>query len=1773
MKRIFFIVFQLSFIQLFALDYYWVGGTGNWSDINHWATTSGGTILHTTVPSSTDDVYFDVNSFNSPNSIVTLDVQNAFCRDLNWTGATNNPSFESQNQNPNTSEVLRIFGDLIFISAMQVLIHKIEFEGLANGPKNIITGNHFIHFVTLKEIGQQWQLNDSLKCFQIKIDNGELKTNNQTVLAERYYQISQNTNAFFDSSLVILSGGSIRFEPKNYPFDAGESTIIFKASSNIQNNFINASFKKFSTVVFEDSLGNHNAGYNNNFSNLICKGDLQIQNDTIDSLFINQGKKISVFGQVSAIIDYWNYNGSCNIPIYIEGEVNNNPTLHFSSGSVTLNYLSTKNMTYTGGPWVANNSFDLGNNAGITINQPPISSLYWVGGTGNWSDVNHWAFTSGGIGGACLPNSRTNVIFDVNSFTGITDTITIDLKDAFCRDFNWNPNIASNPLIENKIQNQNLHINGDFILFSGLQNSFNGALWFESDTLGNIINTNNIQIPGNIYFNNSNGEWNLQNHFETTNYSYFIYNRAGYLKTKGYNVNVSRILTYYPQLPNSVRKFNFSTSAININSNWSELQYTDSSQIKADSVNFFLHGNSRIRFGKSFINSVEVIDTLNDNIIEGGHFIKQILRGLIYHNCYSIDSLILKPGASIQVNNASIILKILEYLEAAAPCFNPISFFTHFPSNGYINISSSASIITNNFNVMGIKNQGNLTSLVNSFDLGGNTGFNFSTNTPRKLYWVGNGGNWFNDTCWSLSSGGLGGNCIPTSIDTVIIDQNSFSAPNQTITHDNKTIMVKAFFWQNTPPNTNISPGGNIWIFGMHKMDNSTGAFFQNTFWYKTKDATDTCVVSLKNNNLNLMHISGSGKFIFSDSIRFQRIRLYQGALEFDSTYLEGWIFETPNAQDSASLFLNNAFFKGGRFYCEKNKFHLLDSNSTIQLTERFRISTPNLTFNKIVISGQPAWSQSDFLTNKGRINKAEFYYNTNIFGKTEFNSLFLDDNNLYQFQHADTQRIHRLEAMWNPCFPITIRSTQQGTQAHWLLPTDSVATDFMEIRDLNNAGPEPFYAGDAGINQGNNSGIFFYRAPGFIYGFHDDTIMLACDPINFQYELRTNTFQRADSFLWFNGSTDTSFFVTQSDTIRVSAFYGTCEVKDTVAIYLDTLVTTNTPLGALNDTVLCWHDSLVTSIHKDTLNYTFQWNTGSQNQLTTYYPDTSGYLVGIVTNGGQTCYDSTYIYLNNPTLEIADDSILCSGLDSVSINAPPYTAYQWATGDSAQNIKLFQSGIFWLKIIDSIGCYQTDTFEVFSPSAITYSQQIDTIFCEGDLGGIAVNPQGGTGQLLFTFEDSSVTNLTVDSLNFGVYTFKIEDQNGCFVVDSVELPAPDSLGIRITQSNPTCFGFSDGFVDITPYGGNGNYVIDWQQLPDSFVLSQIDSGRYYFTIYDAKGCTYEDSISFSHPQKINIALTLPDTVCENDNIWVKPEIENGQGLISSQINGVTFQDSVSITIFSDSTLQVFATDSAGCFSDTILKTISIIPELELLAPDSIVLCGGRVVELKAEVKGTSNTNYHLLWPNGDRTGLERSFAPTANQYIVSLEEACNNKGIDTIMVEYFESPSLDFDVDLGLSCEGITLNFENLSVNTTNEYWLYKGELINESSPNIIFPLRGNKSLTLIGENEYCADSLEVNYKNLNIDSLIRSYIPNVFTPNGDGFNDEFATDINEILPCCQLEIFSRWGNSVYNTKRANKPWNGRIQNNGEKLRNGVYFYVLKFDEFVFKGEVTLNQ
>ena len=91
-----------------------------------------------------------------------------------------------------------------------------------------------------------------------------------------------------------------------------------------------------------------------------------------------------------------------------------------------------------------------------------------------------------------------------------------------------------------------------------------------------------------------------------------------------------------------------------------------------------------------------------------------------------------------------------------------------------------------------------------------------------------------------------------------------------------------------------------------------------------------------------------------------------------------------------------------------------------------------------------------------------------------------------------------------------------------------------------------------------------------------------------------------------------------------------------------------------------------------------------------------------------------------------------------------------------------------------------------------------------------------------------------------------------------------------------------------------------------------------------------------------------------------------------------------------------------------------------------------------------------------------------------------------------------------------------------------------------------GTYSVTITDD---CAQSVT---EQLDVFSGCEIIIPNVFAPNGDGYNDFFVIDHIESRSNT-LNIYNRWGNVVYETRNYRNQWNGR------DLPDGTYYYVLQ--------------
>ena len=104
--------------------------------------------------------------------------------------------------------------------------------------------------------------------------------------------------------------------------------------------------------------------------------------------------------------------------------------------------------------------------------------------------------------------------------------------------------------------------------------------------------------------------------------------------------------------------------------------------------------------------------------------------------------------------------------------------------------------------------------------------------------------------------------------------------------------------------------------------------------------------------------------------------------------------------------------------------------------------------------------------------------------------------------------------------------------------------------------------------------------------------------------------------------------------------------------------------------------------------------------------------------------------------------------------------------------------------------------------------------------------------------------------------------------------------------------------------------------------------------------------------------------------------------------------------------------------------------------------------------------------------------------------------------------------------------------------------------------------------------DSILIKVREYNCD-LSKINIPNAFSPNGDQNNDYWHIDNIELYPDALVEVFNRWGDRVYSTKKYLNAWQGAWQGMYENnpLPSATYYYVITLnnDQEPLTGTVTI--
>ncbi|MFT3908388.1 MAG: hypothetical protein QM737_03105 [Ferruginibacter sp.] len=793
-----------------SLNYYWIGNSGNWTDLNHWATTSGGTVTHNQIPTAFDDVFFDANSFSLPGQVVNFDAITILAHHINWTGVTNTPAWNSPIANS-----VRIYGSLTLVTGMTInLGGPIYFEATTTGQTVVTAGNIITEQVIFDGVGGGWTLQDAfVSSGIITLNAGTLNTNNQIVTAGAFFSMSNTTRILNMGTSVFNLNGSDPWwiENTGCTINCGTSVInltgatsTFHGNTISTNTYYDVNFTGNANGIINGASNFHDVNFlahgeiynTGSFHNVTFALDGIIgASNTYNDLNFTTGHIYQLWQNfIQTINGTFGANGTCAAPITITTESPGyTTTIVHPAGNVNCSYVVLRDINATGGAnFTASNSTDLGNNTGWIFNAAVPQHFYWIGNSGNWDDVNHWSLTSGGTSAGCAPGQYDNVFFDGNSFSSASQTVYVALSTASCKNMDWT-GVTNTPSFESTSPFNVLNIFGSVKFVPAMNMNFGSVINFEATEPGQTITSGGQVFKREISFNGTNGEWTLQ---DALNCDTSIFFNNGTLTTNNQTVTASDITTFsyntrVLNMGSSVFNLdraqawmifganltiNSGTSVINLSNDMATFMNYAQDIYTFYNVNFTGPTSGTI-FGSAHFNNVNFLhagiindscrfhvatfngdgDILHDNVYDDLHFSAGHTYHLWDHRTQTIN------GTFDAQGTCGKLITITSYTPDSAAFIKKLS--------GAINV---AYVAMRDIHTIGAA----IFTASGSADLGNNAGWTF--NTPpgsQNFYWIGNSGNWSDDNHWSFSSGGPPAGCAPGPMNNVFFDANSFSGP------------------------------------------------------------------------------------------------------------------------------------------------------------------------------------------------------------------------------------------------------------------------------------------------------------------------------------------------------------------------------------------------------------------------------------------------------------------------------------------------------------------------------------------------------------------------------------------------------------------------------------------------------------------------------------------------------------------------------------------------------------------------------------------------------------------------------------------------------------------------------------------------------------------------------------------------------------------------------------------------------------------------------------
>lgn len=455
---------------------------------------------------------------------------------------------------------------------------------------------------------------------------------------------------------------------------------------------------------------------------------------------------------------------------------------------------------------------------------------------------------------------------------------------------------------------------------------------------------------------------------------------------------------------------------------------------------------------------------------------------------------------------------------------------------------------------------------------------------------------------------------------------------------------------------------------------------------------------------------------------------------------------------------------------------------------------------------------------------------------------------------------------------------------------------------------------------------------------------------------------------------------------------------------------------------------------------------------------------------------------------------------------------------------------------------------------------------CSGD--SIQLNVSGGVTYQWQSAPGISVTQLNSDApwvhpLQTTVYS--VNTSNPCGSASgSIEVQVIQFNVQILNNQNTICLGdtLSLSATDAQSYLWEPTDII-LINSGQNITFLPIENVTVYLTALNQENCKASDSLDIFLLLEPNAVAPNDTIICYGQSISLNSQSSFNTIWTNLSNNQAYIQNSIVVSPDTLTYFEMFVSNQCGAITDTVAIDVSRI--YPVVGPD-IEVC----YETPVQVFASGGTYYQWI-PASDFTNAvaeNTTLIPrfdTKYYVIISNEIGCSVE--EELPVRTYPQALIDAGPDLLIPFGG-TAQLQGIT-SPGNYFWspataLSCTHCLNPTA-RLFDPME--YTLTLI-------DTFGCKYKDMmkvKIEGAI--YVPNAFTPNGDGINDTFSA-IGLDVEKFRLEIFTRNGELVYASNDINKGWDGTV--NGNEAQMDVYVYVIHYmlnDGYPRKqiGRVTL--